>query len=121
MKKRLLILALLTLACAGCESQPDSPPAPPKPPDSVKPAETAQQPTAPPTDSAETLPKVTLHIGNASLTTEIAATGPQEERGLMFRPSLGDNDGMIFILPTIQTAEFWMKNTLIPLSVEYID
>jgi len=28
---------------------------------------------------------------------------------------------MIFLLPTIQTAEFWMKNTLIPLSVAFID
>ena len=74
-----------------------------------------------PTDTVGQLAKVTLHIGKATLTTEIAATGAQEERGLMFRPKLGDNDGMIFILPTIQTAEFWMKSTLIPLSVAYID
>ena len=67
------------------------------------------------------LAKVTLNIGKASLTTEIAATDAQEERGLMFRTKLADNDGMIFILPSAQTAEFWMKNTLIPLSVAFID
>jgi uncharacterized membrane protein (UPF0127 family) len=66
------------------------------------------------------LPKTTLHVGKAELKTEIAATPAQEERGLMFRRSLGDNDGMIFLLPGPQTAEFWMKNTLIPLSVAFI-
>ena len=67
------------------------------------------------------LPKVTMHAGKADLNAEIATTPAQEERGLMFRTSLGDNDGMIFLLqPAPQTAEFWMKNTLIPLSVAYI-
>ena len=74
-----------------------------------------------PMDEVGAMAKATLHIGKASLTTEIAATQAQEERGLMFRPKLGDNEGMIFILPSVQTAEFWMKNTLIPLSVAYID
>ena len=74
-----------------------------------------------PTDSVGSMAKVTLHIGKASLTTEIAASGAQEERGLMFRTKLPDNDGMIFILPSITNAEFWMKNTLIPLSVAFID
>jgi uncharacterized membrane protein (UPF0127 family) len=72
-------------------------------------------------DSVGPLAKVTLHIDKASLTTEIAATAAQEERGLMFRTHMGDNEGMIFLLPTITTATFWMKNTLIPLSVAYID
>jgi hypothetical protein len=116
----LSLLLAAALACSNCESKPDASPTPPKPPEIVKSLD-AGQPTAPPTESPATLPKVTLHIGNASLTTEIAATQAQEERGLMFRPSLGDNDGMIFILPTVQTAEFWMKNTLIPLSIAYID
>jgi uncharacterized membrane protein (UPF0127 family) len=67
------------------------------------------------------LPKVTLHMGKAQLNTEIASTPAEEEQGLMFRSSLGDNDGMIFLLqPAPETAEFWMKNTLIPLSVAFI-
>jgi uncharacterized protein len=65
------------------------------------------------------LTKATLHIGKTALNAEIAATPEQEERGLMYRTSLGDNDGMIFLLP-LQRAEFWMKNTLIPLSVAFI-
>jgi hypothetical protein len=67
------------------------------------------------------LTTTTLHIGKADLKTEIAATPAEEERGLMFRTSLGDNNGMLFLLqPAPQTAEFWMKNTLIPLSVAFI-
>ena len=74
-----------------------------------------------PDDSVGPMAKVTLHIGKASLTTAIAATGPQQERGLMYVTKLPDNDGMIFLLPTVTTATFWMKNTLIPLSVAFID
>jgi uncharacterized membrane protein (UPF0127 family) len=73
-----------------------------------------------PNDSVGPMAKVTLHMGKASLTTEIAATPGQEERGLMFVTKLPDNDGMIFLLP-FGRAEFWMKNTLIPLSVAFID
>ena len=69
----------------------------------------------------QSLRTVTLHVGKADLTTEIAATSQEEETGLMYRPKLGDNNGMIFLLPTVSTATFWMKNTLIPLSVAYID
>jgi uncharacterized membrane protein (UPF0127 family) len=74
-----------------------------------------------PTDSVEPMAKVTLHLGKTSLTTEIAASSAQEERGLMYRPKLGDNDGMIFLLPKVTTATFWMKNTLIPLSIAFLD
>ena len=69
------------------------------------------------TDSVAPMAKVTLHVGKASLTTEIAATGAQQERGLMYVTKMPDNDGMIFLLPKVTTATFWMKNTLIPLSV----
>ena len=74
-----------------------------------------------PNDDVGTLAKVTLHVAKASLTTEIAATSAQQERGLMYVSSLPDNEGMIFLLPQIRTATFWMKNTLIPLSVAFID
>jgi hypothetical protein len=74
-----------------------------------------------PDDSVGRLEKVTLHIGKASLTTEIAATPAQQERGLMWVTKLPDNDGMIFLQPKVTTATFWMKNTLIPLSVAFID
>ena len=79
------------------------------------------QTDGPETGAAQSLPRVTLHVGKATLSTEVAATGPQQELGLMNRKQLGDNDGMIFLLPHIETATFWMKNTLIPLSIAFLD
>jgi uncharacterized membrane protein (UPF0127 family) len=64
---------------------------------------------------------ITLHLGKATLNAEIAATPAQRERGLMFREKLADNDGMMFLMPSIAPATFWMKNTLIPLSVAFLD
>jgi len=74
-----------------------------------------------PNDTVGPMAKVTLHMGKASLTTEIAASSAQEERGLMFRTKMGDNDGMIFLRPKVTIATIWMKNTLIPLSIAFID
>jgi len=68
----------------------------------------------------QALPRVDLHIGPATLKTEIASTPREGEIGLMFRPSLPDNAGMIFVLP-VGRASFWMKNTLIPLSIAFLD
>ena len=73
-----------------------------------------------PNDPVGKLATTTLHIGKATLNTQIAATPAQEERGLMYVTHLPDNDGMLFMLP-LGRAEFWMKNTLIPLSVAFID
>ena len=51
---------------------------------------------------------------------EVARTPEQQERGLMFRQSLGDNQGMIFPYDPPVPASFWMKNTLIPLDIIFI-
>ena len=64
---------------------------------------------------------VTLHVGPATLNTEVAATNAEMEQGLMYRTKMGDNEGMIFLLGHVERAAFWMKNTLIPLSVAFID
>jgi uncharacterized membrane protein (UPF0127 family) len=72
-------------------------------------------------DDVGTMATVSLHIDKATLNTQVAATGQQEERGLMFRTHLDDNDGMIFLLPAPSVQEFWMKNCFIPLSVAFID
>jgi uncharacterized membrane protein (UPF0127 family) len=69
---------------------------------------------------AQSLPVVTIHIGSATLKTEIASTPREGEIGLMYRSSMPDNNGMLFVLP-VGVAQFWMKNTLIPLSVAFLD
>jgi uncharacterized membrane protein (UPF0127 family) len=69
----------------------------------------------------QTLKSVDLQIGKATLHAQVAATPEERELGLMFYTKLGDNDGMIFLMGNPARATFWMKNTLIPLSVAFID
>ena len=68
----------------------------------------------------QSLPIVPIHIGAATLKTEIASTPQEGEIGLMYRSSMPDNNGMLFVLP-LGPAQFWMKNTLIPLSIAFLD
>jgi uncharacterized membrane protein (UPF0127 family) len=58
--------------------------------------------------------------GRARFQVEIAATPAEQKRGLMFRPSLAPDRGMLFTYAKPQPAAFWMKNTLIPLDILYI-
>jgi uncharacterized membrane protein (UPF0127 family) len=51
------------------------------------------------------------------LDVELAITQPTRERGLMFRRSLDDASGMLFIFNEPEHHTFWMKNTLIPLDM----
>ncbi|GHV78644.1 hypothetical protein AGMMS49944_04350 [Spirochaetia bacterium] len=54
------------------------------------------------------------------ITAEIARTDEQRERGLMGRQSLADGEGMLFVFERDRILSFWMKDTLIPLSIAYI-
>lgn len=58
--------------------------------------------------------------GEHRFTVEVAATPAQQERGLMFRPSVGPDEGMIFPYDPPVSATFWMKNTLVPLDMVFI-
>ncbi len=51
---------------------------------------------------------------------EVARTGDEQARGLMFRTSLRPHGGMIFPMVPVRFASFWMKNTLIPLDIIFI-
>ena len=52
---------------------------------------------------------------------EIAASDADRQRGLMFRERLAPNEGMVFIFEESGTYPFWMKNTLIPLDMIWVD
>jgi uncharacterized protein len=58
--------------------------------------------------------------GSVTLTAEIALTPAQREQGLMYRKELKDGEGMLFVFESDQVLSFWMKNTLVPLSIAYI-
>jgi uncharacterized membrane protein (UPF0127 family) len=59
--------------------------------------------------------------GRVSLEAEIAKTETERETGLMFRTELPDGTGMLFIFETDEVLSFWMKDTLIPLSIAFIN
>ena len=54
------------------------------------------------------------------LTVELARTDAQRSQGFMHRKNLNDGEGMLFIFERDQILSFWMRNTLIPLSIAYI-
>jgi hypothetical protein len=61
-----------------------------------------------------------LNIDNAIFTVEIASTSLEQTRGLSFRPSLGANDGMLFIFTIGSVQSFWMKDMNFPLDMIWI-
>ena len=74
-----------------------------------------------PTEAQPKLSTVRLWIGPEQMDAEKCATGREVQTGMMFRKTMGDNDGMIFNLVRPQQAAFWMKNCYVPLSVAYIN
>jgi uncharacterized membrane protein (UPF0127 family) len=67
------------------------------------------------------LPTTKLTAGIHLITAEVAANDPARARGLMFRERLAPNHGMLFIFDGKQIHCMWMRNTLIPLSVAFIE
>lgn len=56
-----------------------------------------------------------------SFNVEIADEPAEREEGLMFRENLDEDSGMFFIFDEPKILNFWMKNTLIPLDIIFID
>jgi uncharacterized protein len=67
------------------------------------------------------LPTIQLSAGMHLIRAEVAADPADRMQGLMHRKSLGANAGMLFIFDEAAIHCMWMKNTLIPLSVAFID
>jgi uncharacterized protein len=63
---------------------------------------------------------VNLMVGGVSLKAEVAEDDQSREMGLMFRDSLPEDRGMLFIFDQPHQASFWMKNTKIPLSIAFL-
>ncbi len=95
--KRYIIYLILFLLCiTGCKSE------------------------ARPPVSTMVFEKKTLTVKDRTITVEIADTSEKRMTGLMYRKSLGKNEGMLFIFSGEEIHSFWMKNTLIPLSIAFI-
>lgn len=65
-------------------------------------------------------PVVQVRFGRSSVRAEVAATAATRQVGLMFRKSISESSGMLFVFAAPHQGGFWMKNTLIPLTIAFM-
>ena len=73
------------------------------------------------TSKASTLPVIALQIGHETIQTEVASTPASQQLGLMFRKSMPNDAGMLFVFDQKAGHCFWMRNTELPLAIAFID
>lgn len=66
------------------------------------------------------LPTIDLTAGMHVIRTELARSPQEQMVGMMFRKTMGANEGMLFVNDNSETRCFWMRNTLLPLSIAFI-
>ena len=108
----LVPLAAAALALTACSSR------------AADGAATPAATTAPAVHPVSGLPVVDLAVTHAGkphrFRVELAQTGAEQERGLMFRTTMGPDEGMIFPMAPPRLASFWMRNTVIPLDIIFV-
>jgi uncharacterized membrane protein (UPF0127 family) len=62
-----------------------------------------------------------VRLNGETFDVEIADTAEKQELGLMFRDSMPEDHGMLFIFPSERSRSFWMKNCRFPLDIIYFD
>ncbi|MGA1325362.1 MAG: DUF192 domain-containing protein [Rubrivivax sp.] len=67
------------------------------------------------------LPTVNLQAGMHNIVAEVARTPEQQQIGMMMRTQMAPHEGMLFVFDDRAPRCFWMKNTLLPLSIAFID
>jgi uncharacterized membrane protein (UPF0127 family) len=115
MKCWTLTLVFLVVFLAGCSGANGGQ-------DDHAPKETAGKEET--TSGPSRLPAVTIDASGGKevkVRVEIADNPFEQQRGLMYRTSLGKDRGMLFVYRRELPLTFWMKNTRIPLSIAYID
>ena len=96
----------MVVLAAGCTTRT----AAPEPAASTSPAESSQAGQV----------RVSFN-GAPTLAVEVASTPEQRALGLMHRAEVPVGTGMLFLFPGATTGGFWMKNTLVPLSIAYVN
>ena len=66
------------------------------------------------------LQTVDLTLGINVIHAELAVTPIQQQTGMMFRRTMGSNEGMLFVNEDAEQRCFWMRNTLLPLAIAFI-
>ena len=66
------------------------------------------------------LETITLNAGMHNIRAEVALTPEQRATGLMYRREMAAHEGMLFVFEQAAPQCFWMKNTLLPLSIAFL-
>jgi len=80
----------------------------------------ASAPGSAQTEAQPKLETITLQAGMHNIRAEVARTPKQTQTGMMFRKEMAPHEGMLFVFDALAPRCFWMKNTLLPLSIAYI-
>lgn len=102
-------MAVLMFLLWGCTTGPSP----------VAPTASASSPQT--ATSGHGLREIALSVSGQSVIAEVADTNPLRRKGLMHRTSMVPDHGMLFVYPDERERSFWMKNTLLPLSIAYIN
>ncbi len=120
MRKTMAVLFVIAVLGSGCGAG--------APDDSRADATVKASPSASPSDAQSARPQFRRATGRlvgdgteVELRLEVADTPERRAYGLMFRKSLPADSGMVFSFPSPTTGGFFMKNTLIPLSIAFFD
>ena len=109
----ILILALIAVLSYQPSSKPES---------TVQPTNTSKQP-----DAYSFVKQGELRFQTpkqdyiAAIDIELAETEPRRELGLMYRDKMAENQGMLFIFDDEAIRSFWMKNTVLPLDMIFVN
>ncbi len=108
---RKLLLGSLALALGACAPSSGD----------AAPQSTQAAPAVHPESGLPVVPLTVIHDGKRHVfRVEVASTGQQQAMGLMFRTSMGADEGMIFPMDPPRGASFWMKNTRLSLDIIFI-
>ena len=69
---------------------------------------------------AQNLPAIALQAGMHNIRAAVAQTPEQRQTGLMFRREMAQHEGMLFVFEQASAQCFWMKDTLLPLSIAFL-
>ena len=105
----LLVMALLISGCAGAESE-------------RSPGGEEAAPTSQGASSTSSTVRIAASGGESvEVAVEVADDTQEMARGLMGRTALAGDAGMLFVYPDERELSFWMRDTLIPLSIAFMD
>ena len=119
--KRIVVLLVIYLLIAGCGADRQGPTVAPE---SGSGGSGGRSPAAQETTGqVSAMERVTIVTGDADVRVRVEVADDMDEmaKGLMGRTALAEDAGMLFVYPEERELSFWMRDTLIPLSIAFMD